>query len=735
MVGAIRLLGVAIVSLRSQSSLRFAALIICLPLACGASAASAGRPFELRDYFSIKRVTELALSTDGEVAAYVVDQASLVENRTVRQVYVQVLGKDARPEPVAELSDAQQIEWVPGTHTLAYISNKEGTAQVFSFNFLTRESKQITEAKLPVTSFRVAPSGDSIAYMTRAASRSFYDLMRREGPGILVDTTNIGYMQMFDPSAPDPSSWVGSNRLWMEKIVADSPRAITVPGDVRAFHWSSDGGAISVTYVSSIEPPGYLRAWRTSIGLVDSRTLRFSPLATSVPKENGNPGTAFFGGEWIPHENKLVVRRVKEVNPWLKDWCFPSIGVADLDKPWNENFMTWSDVEASLYSPHFIPETESRILYETTLRAQDELIAVGPDKVKHPEITSGLAGSNSLFQFSEDFTTAVFVNQSLARPPEIFVWHKKSGTKQLTTINDELAHVRLPAAKEISWRSVDGVTVSGWLLLPDAEKYKKPWPLVTYVHGGPGSPFMNAFAPLALGWPHPIELYALNGIAVFAPNYRGTRSFGMKIMSPTRIDREPVDDIVTGIESLVKGGVVDADRLAINGHSHGAWLGPLVAARTGMFKVASFAEGWSNQVALYEMHSTALNRAVHEDGMGEESLFDSPERYLELSPDLHFKGLQAASLFESGSEIGGTTQMLGLAKAARHFSIPSEYFIYPMTGHALSSPRLQYESATRNFDWVAFWLLNREDAAPSKRTQYERWRALRRASAARPTHE
>ena len=69
--------------------------------------------------------------------------------------------------------------------------------------------------------------------------------------------------------------------------------------------------------------------------------------------------------------------------------------------------------------------------------------------------------------------------------------------------------------------------------------------------------------------------------------------------------------------------------------------------------------------------------------------------------------------------------MLGFPKAAQRFGMPTEFVIYPRTGHNIALPRLRRESAIRNLDWFLFWLTGQGDADPARRDQYARWRRLR----------
>jgi dipeptidyl aminopeptidase/acylaminoacyl peptidase len=245
--------------------------------------------------------------------------------------------------------------------------------------------------------------------------------------------------------------------------------------------------------------------------------------------------------------------------------------------------------------------------------------------------------------------------------------------------------------------------------------------LITHAHGGPAWPYPNAFAPYFDLWPYPFEVLAARGFAVFFPNYRGTHTYGRAIADAT--ENAPIDDIVAGIDALVRAGVADPDRLGITGHSHGAWLGPLAMARYRTFRAGSFAEGVANQVVMYELMSGDANREIHDPIVGA-SLYDSPETYLEQSPDLQFAGLRTASLFEAGAYTAAL-YMLGFPKASQRAAMPTEFIVYPKTQHNLASPGLQAESASRNIDWFEFWLRGREDPDPEKAGAYDRWRSQR----------
>ena len=74
--------------------------------------------------------------------------------------------------------------------------------------------------------------------------------------------------------------------------------------------------------------------------------------------------------------------------------------------------------------------------------------------------------------------------------------------------------------KLVTWKSFDGREISGFLYLPDPQKFPGPRPVVVNIHGGPESQFRPGF----LGRNN----YIINelGCAMIFPNVRGSEGYG-----------------------------------------------------------------------------------------------------------------------------------------------------------------------------------------------------------------
>jgi dipeptidyl aminopeptidase/acylaminoacyl peptidase len=652
----------------------------------------------------------------------------------LRQVYLSSTGQGAQPTLLKDLSESTQLAWIPDTDQLAFISQVSGVAQVLTYDRSSGAVLQRTRSKDPIVQFRFAPNGQALAYATRAIippAASLYSRFHESDTGILVDSDitsshDFLYPKWYTMLASAPMF------LWVQ-MHNENAALMTIPGDVSDFFWSSMSDALSVNYVGDDSPIAAARSYRRSLGILNLNSGSFRVVAKSSPPLNGRPGQNFYGGEWVPNKGKILIRRVTETDLWVSpnfpEWC-----VEDVASPVRDASLSWHPAETNgvdgIDGMAFIPIDDSTIMVTEVIKGVQSLYVWDSNGTKRSKLLASVDGSSSLFAFSADRSRMAFVNESLTRPQEIYLKiGANDAIQKLSNLNSEIAAKMkvTSVSREVTWASTDGTTVSGWLVEPADLSHKGPWPLVTMVHGGPGYAFPNAFAPYfyAYGgiWPYPFDVFAAHGIAVFFPNYRGTATYGRAFQSPTKSDGEPVEDVVTGVRYLIHAGIADPARLGITGQSHGAWLGSVVMTRDKIFRASSFAEGTANAVVMYEVMDGQLNREVHDVEEGG-SLYDSPQRYLDLSPDLHFKGIWTANMFEGGA-FSSALDMLGFDKASRRLGLPTEMIVYPKTFHNVQIPRLQRESAERNLDWFRFWLKSEEDPDPSKAEQYKRWRELR----------
>lgn len=135
----------------------------------------------------------------------------------------------------------------------------------------------------------------------------------------------------------------------------------------------------------------------------------------------------------------------------------------------------------------------------------------------------------------------------------------------------------LPGAREITYKTSDGVTLRGWFLSPEAGTGSPPWPVALLFHGTGGSRAKSA--PLA-------KQLAAQGIASFSAEYRGfADSDGVASEAGLRLDAD------AALETILRLPDVQRDRVVYVGHSLGAAVSIDLATRQpphGLVAIAPF---------------------------------------------------------------------------------------------------------------------------------------------------
>jgi dipeptidyl aminopeptidase/acylaminoacyl peptidase len=111
----------------------------------------------------------------------------------------------------------------------------------------------------------------------------------------------------------------------------------------------------------------------------------------------------------------------------------------------------------------------------------------------------------------------------------------------------------------------DGLGLTGWLFRPGGAL--GPLPTLLWLHGGPEAQERPTFQPL-------FQALLTAGVAVFAPNVRGSTGFGRSFSRADDLDRRfvAITDVRAAAGFLVDAGLADPARLGVSGRSYGGYL-------------------------------------------------------------------------------------------------------------------------------------------------------------------
>ena len=111
----------------------------------------------------------------------------------------------------------------------------------------------------------------------------------------------------------------------------------------------------------------------------------------------------------------------------------------------------------------------------------------------------------------------------------------------------------------------DGLPLSGWLFRPTGAFGAVP--TLIWLHGGPEAQERPIFQPL-------FQALLTEGVAVFAPNVRGSGGYGRTFSQADDLDRRfvAITDVRAAVGSLVGDGLADPARIGVSGRSYGGYL-------------------------------------------------------------------------------------------------------------------------------------------------------------------
>ena len=163
------------------------------------------------------------------------------------------------------------------------------------------------------------------------------------------------------------------------------------------------------------------------------------------------------------------------------------------------------------------------------------------------------------------------VGSSPSHPSDVFrLAPGASAPQRLTDSNPWLADVALAKQEVIRYTARDGLEIEGILVHPLERRGNARVPLILVVHGGPEAHYSNGWIN---NYSQPAQVAAARGFATFLPNYRASTGRGVAYskLNHGRPAKEEFDDLVDGVEHLVKIGLVDRAKVGITGGSYGGY--------------------------------------------------------------------------------------------------------------------------------------------------------------------
>ena len=286
-------------------------------------------------------------------------------------------------------------------------------------------------------------------------------------------------------------------------------------------------------------------------------------------------------------------------------------------------------------------------------------------------------------------------------PQDIWLLDTVSGDARQATRSPQIGidRKRLAGARLLKYRAHDNLPLSGWLYAPRTGQ--APYPTVLSFHGGPEGQEQPRFR-------YDYQALLAQGIAVFAPNVRGSSGFGKRFVNLDNgaLRFDAIQDIASSAKHLIDSGIAEPGRLGIMGGSYGGYMTmaglaefpELFAAGVNLYGVVNF----KTFFALTEPWMASISKVEYGDPDTEGELLDalSPIHKLDrvIAPTLVLHGANDTNVPVHEAE--------QVVEALRKRDVPVDYILFPDEGHGFSIERNRIAAATAIVNWFLMYLLD-----------------------------
>ena len=266
--------------------------------------------------------------------------------------------------------------------------------------------------------------------------------------------------------------------------------------------------------------------------------------------------------------------------------------------------------------------------------------------------------------------------------------------KLLPTADPFLKERVVARCEVVTWKSRDGLEIEGILTRPTLPSSKPPFKTVVHPHGGP-------HGRSTIGFDMTVQVLAANGYAVFQPNFRGSTGYGQKFINRDRFDLggRDMEDILTGIEHLVRTGLVDARRQFLYGISYGGFTTSWLIGQTKQFRAAI------PQNAVTDLHTfwglTDIQSWTEWEFGGRP--WEVSQALRDHSPLTFASRVKTPTLILHSANDRRCPLPMGVMyyRALKQSGVETEMVIYPDEGHPIKQLPHMEDVLQRVLDWFA----------------------------------
>tara|TARA_B100000686_G_C16806274_1_gene990961 strand:+ start:15072 stop:17072 length:2001 start_codon:yes stop_codon:yes gene_type:complete len=635
-----------------------------------------GRIITKEDIADLHYVFSPAISSDGDNIAYVLSvPREDDENPGPRhsEIWVKRIN-DQKPVRFTSTSyDSYAPQWSWNGKNITFLSRRNKISkltQLYSIPIDGGEANLFLEHSTNIGTYLWSPNGAWIAFLSIDTLSDKKIKNIEKGYDMIVKDRNYLFKRL----------WLHNIRTGKTDLVFNNDLY------VHDFIWSDDSKTI---VFQGTDKPG------ADPSLMDRKLFKVKIPRNRPRKILDTPGK--LGAMNIsPDGMKLAFLGAMSRNDPLSQ----SVFIVHLNKP--EKLISYQGKNESFYDLQWV---DNKTLLTRSIRGTKTILSlIQEQKIKN---------KTNLFQkdiYSPDYIISsarlhrksgqlLITGNSNKHPNELFIKDLfQNNLVRITISNSFIRDLDLGQQETITWSSIGGYKIQGVVTYPPNYRKGSRYPLILQIHGGPEGVTLDGWNTSA---GYPVQLLAAEGYIVLQPNYRGSGGRGVDFSKSDHNDLGGLEyqDVLQGIDHLIKAGAVNAGKVGTGGWSYGGYFSALGAtAYSHRFKASMVGAGLTNMISFMGTTDIPYEMSlVHWNSWW----FDEMDLHWERSPLSHINKAKTPTLIIHGlqDERVHPEQGIELYQALKIKGVDTELVLYPREPHGLTERAHQLDYMDRLIKW------------------------------------
>ena len=585
------------------------------------------------DVFDLEYVSNPKISPKGDMILYQRNFKDIMTDKSLSNIWlVNFDGSNNRPITTGNNNDFSP-NWSNSGKMFTYKSNRSGKTQIYLYNLNNNSTQKLTNVHSSIGNVQWSDNDKYILFTS------------------FVKDTKNNLIKM--PEKPDGAKWnkppieiedmvfrydgsgfrkKGANQIFILPVEGGTPRQLT--------NNKKSSGSVSwldnkrILFSANLYENSDFEPNNSEIFVLDIRSEKITQLTKRFgpdysPKVSPDKTKIAYLG----YDDKFL--GYQQTSLYVMDIDGKNVKKVSGDFDRNIGNINWKGDSKGLFFQYDDKGMTKMASISLSGKVKDIVDELGG-------LSTGRPYSGGTYSISRGGRYA-FTYGNVYNPSDLATGYNGSKNR-ITQLNKDLFEYKKLGKVEEVWynSSHDGRKIQGWLVTPPDFDPSKKYPLILEIHGGPFSNYGFRFSA-------EVQLFASKGYAVLYTNPRGSTSYGKEFANLIHHNypSEDYDDLMSGIDHILKREYIDENNLFVTGGSGGGVLTSWIVGKTNRFNAAVVAKpviNWYSFV-LYADNISYFYRYWF-TGLP----WDNVEEYMKRSPISYVGNVKTPTMLLTGED-------------------------------------------------------------------------------------